>query len=53
MKLSNLGAVVSPPNGYAGGGLLNPSGVAIDPSGNAWVTDIISPYTAAPSVSVS
>ena len=53
MKLSNLGAVVSPPNGYVGGGLVNPWGVAIDPTGNVWVTDIISPYTTAPGLSVS
>jgi hypothetical protein len=53
MKLSSLGAVLSPPNGYTGGGLLHPWGVAIDPSGNVWVTDIISSSTGGPGISVS
>ena len=39
MKLSSLGAVLSPPNGFMGGGLQNPVGVAIDQSGNVWVTN--------------
>ncbi|MGA9242069.1 MAG: chitobiase/beta-hexosaminidase C-terminal domain-containing protein [Silvibacterium sp.] len=51
MKLSSLGAVLSPPNGYMGGGLLNPYGVAIDPSGNVWVTDPV--FATSASVNVS
>jgi len=39
MKLSSLGVVLSPTNGYMGGGALNPYGVAIDQSGNVWVTN--------------
>jgi hypothetical protein len=39
MKLSNLGVVLSPPSGYMGGGTSNPYGVAVDPSGNAWLTN--------------
>jgi len=39
MKLSSLGAVLSPPNGFMGGGLQNPVGLAIDQSGNVWVTN--------------
>ena len=39
MKLSSLGAVLSPPNGFMAGGLQNPVGVAIDQSGNVWVTN--------------
>ena len=51
MKLSSLGAVLSPANGYTGGGLLNPYGVAIDPSGNVWVTDSV--FAANTTVTVS
>ena len=39
MKLSSLGVVLSPPNGYMGGGTSNPYGVAVDPSGNVWLTN--------------
>jgi hypothetical protein len=39
MKLSSLGAVLSPPNGYMGGGPSSPNGVAVDLSGNVWVTN--------------
>jgi hypothetical protein len=39
MKLSSLGAVLSPPSGYMGGGPSSPNGVAVDLSGNVWVTN--------------
>jgi hypothetical protein len=39
MKLSTLGAVLSPPDGYMGGGPSSPNGVAVDLSGNVWVTN--------------
>ena len=38
-KLSSLGAFLSPPGGYTGGGLNNPASIALDPSGNAWITN--------------
>jgi hypothetical protein len=38
MELNNLGAVMSGANGFSGGGLTAPNGVAIDPAGNAWVS---------------
>ena len=37
-ELSNNGTVLSGANGYSGGGLAAPTGIAIDPSGNAWVS---------------
>jgi streptogramin lyase len=37
-ELSSNGAVLSGSSGYSGGGLSAPTGVAIDPSGNAWVS---------------
>jgi len=36
-ELSSNGAILSGANGYTGGGLNLPVGVAIDPTGNAWV----------------
>jgi hypothetical protein len=51
MKLSSVGAVLSPANGYTGGGLLNPYGVAIDPPGNVWVTDPVFATSATVNVS--
>jgi hypothetical protein len=36
-ELSSNGAVLSGSNGYMGGGLSAPAGVAIDPAGNVWV----------------
>jgi hypothetical protein len=38
-KLSSSGAFLSPPGGFTGGGLNNPASIAIDPSGNAWITN--------------
>jgi streptogramin lyase len=37
-ELSNNGTVLSGANGFSGGGLSKPTGIAIDPSGNAWVS---------------
>ena len=37
-ELSNNGAILSGPTGYTGGGLDEPISIAIDPSGNAWLT---------------
>ena len=51
MKLSSLGVVFSPPNGYMGGGPSNPYGVAVDPSGNVWVTNPV--FAANTTVTVS
>jgi hypothetical protein len=36
-ELSSNGAILSGANGYTGGGLSLPAGIAIDPAGNAWV----------------
>jgi hypothetical protein len=36
-ELSSNGAILSGANGYGGGGLNAPVGLAIDPAGNAWV----------------
>ena len=36
-ELSSNGAVLSGSNGYTGGGLSAPAGIAIDPAGNVWV----------------
>jgi hypothetical protein len=36
-ELSNNGTVLSGANGYTGGGLNIPAGIAIDPAGDAWV----------------
>jgi hypothetical protein len=40
-KFSNSGALISPSNGYTGGGLNWPAGIAIDGSGNAWVANSV------------
>jgi len=37
VKLSPLGALLSPAGGYAGGGLEESFGIAIDAGGNAWI----------------
>ncbi len=37
-ELSNNGTLLSGANGYTGGGLNAPTGIAIDPAGDAWVT---------------
>jgi hypothetical protein len=39
VELSSNGTVLSGSGGYKGGGLLSPTGIAIDPEGNAWVSD--------------
>jgi PKD repeat protein len=39
VKVSNSGSVLSGASGYAGGGLAFPNGIAIDGSGNAWVSN--------------
>jgi len=40
-KLSNTGSAISPSTGYTGGGLgYEPTGIAIDGSGNVWVGNI-------------
>jgi secreted PhoX family phosphatase len=36
---ANNGSVLSPATGYTGGNLSSPSGVAIDGSGNVWITN--------------
>jgi hypothetical protein len=41
-ELSNNGAILSGPTGYTGGGLNEPISIAIDPSGNAWLTSSLS-----------
>jgi len=38
-NFSSTGTAISPPTGYTGGGLSNPSSIAIDGSGNAWIAD--------------
>ncbi len=38
-KLSSSGALLSPVSGYTGGGLSNPQGIAIDSSGNVWMSN--------------
>ena len=38
-ELSATGSILSGAAGYTGGGLNRPSGVAIDPLGNAWLTN--------------
>ena len=37
-ELSSNGAILSGANGYTGGGLTSPTGIAIDPAGNVWVS---------------
>jgi streptogramin lyase len=37
-ELSGNGAILSGTNGYSIGNLANPSGIAIDPTGNVWVS---------------
>ena len=37
-ELSDAGTVLSGATGYTGGGMSFALGIAIDPSGNAWVT---------------
>jgi PKD repeat protein len=39
LKLSSSGAILSGADGYTGGGVNIPDGVAIDGAGNAWVTN--------------
>ncbi len=39
VKLSSSGNLLSPPNGYIGGGLSQPGAIAIDSAGNAWATN--------------
>ena len=39
-ELSNSGAVLSPSVGFAASKLFNPYGVAIDGSGNVWLTNL-------------
>jgi hypothetical protein len=39
LKFSPSGAMLSPAAGYTGGGLNSPTSIAIDESGNAWITD--------------
>ena len=51
MKLSSLGVVLSPPNGFMGGGPSSPYGLAVDPSGNVWVTNPV--FAANTTVTVS
>jgi len=51
MKLSSLGVVLSPPNGFMGGGPSNPYGLSVDPSGNVWVTNPV--FAANTTVTVS
>src|SRR5665213_673577 len=39
VKLSNSGAPLSGANGFTGNGIFSPYGIAIDLSGNAWITN--------------
>jgi hypothetical protein len=39
LKFSNSGATLSPAAGYTGGGLTGPQSIAIDQSGDAWITN--------------
>ena len=39
VELSTLGAILSPPAGFVGGGVYRPSGIAIDTLGNVWVSN--------------
>jgi len=41
-KLSNSGAMLSPAAGFTEGGVQNPTSVAIDDTGNAWIVDALS-----------
>ena len=36
---SSSGVALSPATGYQAAGISNPRGIAIDPSGNVWLTD--------------
>jgi len=38
-EINSTGAAVSPSTGFTGGGLSDPDGIAIDPSGNVWVSN--------------
>ena len=44
VKLSSSGNLLSPANGYIGGGLRQPGAIAIDNAGNAWATNASSGY---------
>jgi PKD repeat protein len=44
VKLSSSGALLSPANGYTGGGLYMPGSVAIDHSGNVWAINTMYGY---------
>jgi hypothetical protein len=37
--LTNTGSAISPATGYQSAGLSNPRGLAIDASGNVWLTN--------------
>lgn len=41
-KLSSGGEALSPATGYTGGGIFQPTGIAIDANDNVWVTDFYS-----------
>jgi streptogramin lyase len=45
VKLSPSGTLLSPANGYTGGGLYQPGAIAIDNAGNAWATNTVSGYS--------
>jgi hypothetical protein len=44
VKLSSSGALLSPANGYTGGGLSLPGSVALDHSGNIWAINTLANY---------
>ena len=44
MKLLPTGTLLSPANGFIGGGLSVPSSLAIDNGGNVWVINSLSGY---------
>ncbi len=44
VQLSPSGAVLSPANGYIGGGLNQPGAIVIDNAGNVWATNSVSGY---------
>ena len=46
IKYSPAGEILSPPGGYADGGLNHPQGIAVDQKGNVWIANNYGPESA-------
>ena len=45
VQLSDAGLILSGTNGYTGGGMYMPSAIAVDGTGDAWITDYTNSIT--------